>query len=226
VATARTPFLDRLAGGDRDALMQRLRLRTVATGDHLLRQGEPGHDVVVVLSGRVKLVVAVAPDLQVLLGLRGPGDLLGELAALDEGPRTASALALEPGTVGHLAATELRAFLAERPAVAWALMRMLAARLREADIGRIELSTHDALGRVAARLVELGEQHGVPDDGGGMRIELGVTQHDLAAWTGASRPAVARALQAMRRLGWVSTGRRVIVLHDLDALRERCATGR
>lgn len=205
--------------------MAQLRLRDVAPGDQLVRQGEPGHDVVVVLSGRAKLVVAIGGGHDVLLGVRGPGDLLGELAALDEGPRTATAVALETGTAGHLPAPELRRFLADRPAVSWALMRMLATRLREADVGRIELSSQDALGRVAARLLELGEHHGRRADDG-VHIELGVTQYDLAAWTGASRPAVARALQAMRRLGWVSTSRRVIVVHDAEALRARCAMGR
>lgn len=217
-----TPFLEQLGSDDRAELVDRLRRRDVSPGDIVLRHGEPGDEIVLVLTGRVKLVVVGRDDREVLLALRGPGDLLGELAAIDHGPRTATVIALEQGTVGYLPAVALRTLLADRPAVAWALMRMLVTRLREADLARIELSTQDALGRVAARLLELGDRYGTAG-ADGTRIEMGVTQQDLVAWTGASRPAVARALQLMRGLGWVSTGRRAIVLHDLDALRERCA---
>ena len=56
-----------------------------------------------------------------------------------------------------------------------------------------------------------------------MRIELAMTQEELAGWTGASRESVARALQLMRRLGWVTTSRRTITIIDLDAVRLRRA---
>ena len=78
----------------------------------------------------------------------------------------------------------------------------------------------DATARVAARLVELAESHGeaVP---GAVRIELALSQEDLAGWVGASREAVSRALRLFRERGWIATRRRGITVLDLDALRGR-----
>jgi CRP/FNR family cyclic AMP-dependent transcriptional regulator len=217
-------FLHELDPDDRDALTRRLRFHRYTAGQLILRQGEAGNDAVVIREGRVKLVAATSDGREVLLAVRGDGELLGEMAALDGQPRGASAVALEAVDAGHISSSELRAFLAEHPRAALVLMRLLMRRLREADRGRIELSTHDALGRVAARLLELGERYGRPGPRG-MQIELPITQEELASWTGASRPAVARALGLMRQLEWIATSRRAIVIHDLEALRLRCSIG-
>jgi CRP-like cAMP-binding protein len=221
----RRAFLAGLGDADRAALLALVRRRSHAAGDVLLREGEPGNDVVVVLRGRVKLVAGISDGRPVLLAVRGEDDLLGELSALDGRPRTATAVALEPVDAGYLAATVLRAYLVEHPRAALGLMRLLADRLREADQGRVDLSAHDALGRVAARLLELCERYGEPCEEG-LRIDLPITQDDLASWTGSSRQAVARALGLMRSLHWVTTSRRTIVVHDVEALRARCVPGR
>jgi CRP-like cAMP-binding protein len=120
----------------------------------------------------------------------------------------------------YLSADELRRFLAAHPGVALVLIRMLVRRLSEADRDRIDLATQDSVGRVAKRLVELAAEHGTPD-GAGTRIELSLTQDELASWTGATRETVSRALALMRRLGWIGTDNRSITVLDADALRER-----
>jgi CRP-like cAMP-binding protein len=74
---------------------------------------------------------------------------------------------------------------------------------------------------VAKRLVELAADHGTPD-GAGTRIELSLTQDELASWTGATRETVSRALRLMRRLGWIATDHRSITVLDPGALRDRC----
>jgi CRP-like cAMP-binding protein len=212
-------FLASLHSEDREALLATMRRREFEAGDVLLRQGEPGNEVIVLLAGRVKIVArAVSSGTGVLLGLRGAGDLLGELAAIDAQRRLADAVALEAGAAAVASAIELRGLLAERPGISLAVIRMLAGRLREADRGRTEFATRDSLGRVALRLLDLIERHGVPAREG-LRIELPITQEELAGWSGSSRAAVARALALMRRLGWVTTSRQMIVVHDLGALR-------
>jgi CRP/FNR family cyclic AMP-dependent transcriptional regulator len=212
------PFLDALTIADRDALLALLRRRTLATGTVLLREGEPGNDVLVVLDGMVKLVATPPQGREVVLGMRGAGDLLGELSALDGEPRSASVVALGDVEVGILSATALREFLADRPRAALVIMRLLVERLREADRGRVELSIHDTLGRVAARLVVLCDRLGEPCDDG-QRIAMPLTQAELASWVGASRQAVAGALNVMRKLGWVTTSQRAITVQDVETLR-------
>jgi CRP/FNR family transcriptional regulator, cyclic AMP receptor protein len=119
-----------------------------------------------------------------------------------------------------IAASDFRKFLAENPRASLALIVMLSRRLRDADQKRVEFAADDTMTRVAARIVELSERFG--DEGTqGFEIELPISQEELAGWTGCSRDSVVKALQAMRGLGWIETQRRRIVVHDVEALRQR-----
>jgi CRP-like cAMP-binding protein len=77
------------------------------------------------------------------------------------------------------------------------------------------------VGRLAKRLLELASEHGIPVPEG-TRIELSLTQDELASWTGATRETVSRALRLMRSLGWIASDQRAITVMDAAALRERC----
>ena len=186
----------------------------------ILRAGAAGDDVVLVLHGRVKLVARGAAGREVVLAIRGPGELLGEMAVLGGQRRTATALAVDDVEAGYLRADELRTFLAEHPDATLVLIRMLVRRLSEADRDRVDLATQDSVGRVAKRLLELADHHGTPT-AGGTRIELSLTQDELASWTGATRETVSRALRLMRQLQWVATSNRSITILDPAALRGR-----
>jgi len=157
---------------------------------------------------------------EVVLAIRGPGDLVGELSAIDGEPRSATATALEPVDVLVLAAGDFRAFLERNPRVALLLVAMLARRLRDADRKRVEFTAQDSTGRVAARVVELSERFGDEVEQG-LRIDLPISQEELAGWTGCSRDSVVKALHAMRELGWIETERRRITVLDVEALRRR-----
>jgi CRP-like cAMP-binding protein len=215
------PFLRQLGPDDADALVQRVRKRRIARSEPLLRAGAAGEEVVLVLSGRVKLVAYGADRREVVLAIRGPGELIGEMAALGGQRRTATVVAVDDVEVGYLAADELRSFLAAHPDVALVLIRMLVRRLSEADRDRVDLATQDSVGMVAKRLLELASEHGTRV-GMGTLIEFALTQDELASWTGATRETVSRALRLMRRLGWITTDHRSITVLDPDALRERC----
>ena len=82
------------------------------------------------------------------------------------------------------------------------------------------MATRDSVGRIAKRLLELAADHGSPS-AGGTRIELSLSQDELARWTGATRETVSRALRLMRQLGWVATNHRTITVLDPAALRDR-----
>jgi len=215
------PFLRQLGANDAEALLQRLRRRVVPKASPVLRAGSAGEDVIVVLEGRVKLVAAGAGGREVVLAIRGPGELIGEMAVLGGMRRTATGVAVDEVTVGSIEGDEFRAFLAEHSDVGLVLIRMLVRRLAEADRDRIDLATHDSIGRVAKRLLELAADHGVPAEVG-RRIDLSLSQDELASWTGATRETVSRALRLMRALGWIATDRREITVLDPAALRRRC----
>ncbi len=224
MSAAHVPFLRQLGSEEADALLALVRRRTVSRNNSILRAGAAGDEVVLVLAGRVKLI-AYGPDRrEVVLGLRGPGELIGEMAALGSQRRSADAIAVDDVEVGLLAAEELRGFLRSHPDAAFVLIRMLVSRLSEATRDVVDLATRDSVGRVAKRLVELAAEHGSPV-GGGTRIELSLTQDELAQWTGATRETVSRALRLLRQLGWVSTDPRSITVLDAEALRERAGGG-
>ena len=142
------------------------------------------------------------------------------MSALDGGPRSATATALEPVEVVAVSREAFTAFLDRTPGVALVLARMIARRLRDADRKRTEYLGQDTVGRVCSRLVELADRFGAPE-GDGVHIELAITQEDLAGWTGSSREAVSKALQQLRSLDIVATGRRRITVLDPAALRQR-----
>jgi CRP/FNR family cyclic AMP-dependent transcriptional regulator len=218
-----TPFLRQLGAQDAEALLQRLRRRGVAKAAPVLRAGSAGEDVIVVLEGRVKLVAAGAGGREVVLAIRGPGELIGEMAVFGGIRRTATGVAVDDVEVGSISGKDFRTFLTEHPDVGLVLIRMLVRRLAEADRDRIDLATHDSIGRVAKRLLELAADHGVPAEVG-RRIDLSLSQDELASWTGATRETVSRALRLMRALGWIATDRRTITVLDPAALERRAAS--
>lgn len=224
MSTGHLPFLRQLSSEDADALLALVRRKTIKRGTEILRAGAAGEEVVLILRGRVRLVAFGADHREVVLALRGPGELIGEMAALGSGRRTATGVAVDDVEAGFLHAQELAGFLREHPDAAIVLIRMLVHRLAEATRDVVDLATRDSIGRVAKRLVELSSQHGVAT-AGGTRIELPLSQDELARWTGATRETVSRALRLMRQLGWVATDHKSITVLDPSALRERSGTG-
>jgi CRP-like cAMP-binding protein len=214
------PFLRQLGHEDADALVELVKRRSVRRAEPILRAGSAGDEVVLVLEGRVKLVAYGTERREVVLAIRGPGELIGEMAALGGQRRTATAVAVDDVEAGYLRSDELRRFLGEHPDAALVLIRMLVRRLTEATRAMVDLATQDSVGRLAKRLLELAEDHGKPA-GEGIRIELSLTQDELASWTGATRETVSRALRLMRQLSWIATDNRSITVLDPEALRER-----
>jgi CRP-like cAMP-binding protein len=213
-------FLAELDAAGREAFDRLGRHRRFDAGAPLFLEGDLGGNVMVIHSGHVK-VFATSDDAHgVLLAVRGPGDVLGDLSAIDNEPRSASGTALDPVDAQVIAASEFRTFLADTPGAGLALLRVVIARQRDSDRMRVEFGARDTSGRVALRLLELAETAGEPaSNGNGIRIVLPLTQDDLAGWVAASREAVARALASLRRRGLITTGRREITIVDLEALR-------
>jgi CRP/FNR family transcriptional regulator, cyclic AMP receptor protein len=218
--TASREFFDQLTVDEAAALEKAGRRRDYRRGSVLMREADRSDWVLLLRSGRVKVAVDTASGMEVVLAVRGPGALLGELSALDREPRSATVTALEPVNALLVPVAEFEAFLQRHGRVAYLLMRTVIGRLRDADRKRIEFGAHDTTGRVAARLVEMAERFGQPTEDG-VRIALPFSQDELAGWTGASRESVSKALGALRSRGLIRTGRMSVVVRDLDALRAR-----
>lgn len=213
-------FLDALTETEAEDLRSIGRPRAYGANVTLFHQGDEAGPVVVLLSGRAKVVSLSSAGREVIVAVRGPGDLLGELSAIDGEPRSATVTTLEAVDALLIPGSAFAAFLERCPRVALVILRMVAGRLRYADAQQADFATHDVVGRVAHRLVELSERFGAPA-AGRIEIELPLSQEELAAWTGASREAVSKALQLLRSLRIVETGRRHVTVLDPEALQRR-----
>lgn len=220
----RAGFLDHLPDDARQALVSVGSRRRFPAGSSLFVEGERSERVVAVLRGSVKITSLSAGGRESVLSLAGPGDLIGELSAIDQAPRSASAVAMEPVDAIVVQAGDFEQFLERWPSAAVLLLRIVVARLRAIDRRHAEFGSYQAPARIAARLVDLAESHGRPDPelgAGAVTIDLPLSQDELAGMAGASLEAVAKALGAMRLQGLLITKRRRITILDLEGMRKR-----
>jgi CRP/FNR family cyclic AMP-dependent transcriptional regulator len=214
-------FWSALPPADQIALLAAGSTRGFARGRALLHQDQMPDAVILLRSGQVKVCRSTPAGHESVLAIRGPGELLGELAAIDGQPRSASVIALEEVEALVVSPHAFRSFLAGHPAAAMAMLGMLSRRLRDADAKRLGFGK-TTQGRVAERLLELADRFGTAE-AGFTRIELRISQDELAGWAGASIESVGRALATMRSLHWIETARREIRILDMDALRRAAA---
>ena len=213
-------FLSRLTPDDAAALVGMGRVRRYPARSAVFFEGDDAHEVLIITSGEVKVTVTSPDGRDVVLDVLGPGELLGELSAIDGAPRSAGAATLGAVELVAVDVARFNQFVDDYHRVAIALLRSVAGRLRHTTRRQVEFGTVDALGRVCGRIVEMMDRYGHPD-GGRVEIAAPLSQTELGGWTGLSREAVVKALAALRALGWITaTGRSITVL-DPEAIRTR-----
>jgi CRP/FNR family cyclic AMP-dependent transcriptional regulator len=196
--------------------------RTYPAGRTVFREGDHGGVVLALRTGRVKICTHTPAGREVVVAIKGRGEFVGELSALDGRPRSATAIAVERSEVLVLSADAFNTFLEGHPRFAVHLLRLLAAHVRAADRLLTEREAGDMVSRVVSRLLQLGED--VREHTGVLRpVVLSLSQDDLAAWVGASREATSRALGHLRSAGLVDTGRHRITVLDPAVLSQHGA---
>jgi CRP-like cAMP-binding protein len=162
--------------------------------------------------GRVK-VTRVDPDgNELVLAIRGPGELVGEMAVLGYTARSATVTALAPCVTYMLASANFLRIVREKR-VEGTLLRHVIARYRESEDARADLAGLTAMQRIAKVLFRFATVVN------GEHPELDLSQEELAGATGLSRASVAAALATFRQQGLIVTGRRNLVISDLARLR-------
>jgi CRP/FNR family cyclic AMP-dependent transcriptional regulator len=217
-------FLAALTDDEAADLRSRAITRRFRRGATLMSQGEAPGRVLVIEKGRVKVTAITEDGREMVLAFGGPGDLLGELSALGGSPRVATVRALEPLSALAVASGDFDAFLVSNPRVALVILRVVIARLRDADRQQVEFAAYQTLTRVARRLVELAERYG-EQSGEVIKITLPISQEELAGWAGASREAISKALHDLRAAGLIETGRRHITVLDPEQLGQMAGLG-
>jgi CRP/FNR family cyclic AMP-dependent transcriptional regulator len=190
-----------LAEADRLNVARRMREAFYPSGQAIFARGGAGTDVYLVLEGRVRLSVLSAEGRELSFSYAGPGDLFGEIAALDGGRRTADATAVTPVRAMTLAHNALRQLVATTPAFAGAVIAFLCRRLREADFQLEGVALHRIEVRLARFLLGLLRQREGAATAARGTIDLGMSQGELALLLGASRPKVCASLALLEDMG-------------------------
>jgi len=218
-----TPHLDLLRGIDFFADAPDSDLHQVAgaavvhdlvRNDVLFAEGDEPGSLYVVLRGRIAIVMSSEADhRESVVALMDSGDLFGELGMIDDGPRSASARALEPSGVLEIPYAPVRRMFDTNPALLWNAARILALRLRGLNEVLSDSVFLDVTGRTAKRLIELSN--------GQDEFILPVTQEELAGMVGASRERVNKAIASFVRLGWIDQHERSYRIRQRDRLEQR-----
>lgn len=214
----RVPFLARLEREDRSALLALGNQLDFAPRVELLHQHEPSSHILLIVHGWTKVTASAANGYEALLALRGPGDIIGESAALTGRPRSATVTALEPVRAVAVELQRFTGLLTERPAVSFVLLGLTSDRTRAADRRRLEFASMNVRERFAVLLLDLARTHGLRTEEG-IVLAVPLSKQELAGAVGASREMVQRLLKELRTRGAVVTGRRALVITRPDILR-------
>jgi len=190
----------------------------VGPGELVLDFGDTTDDVFFVAEGAVRVMVRTPAGQEVILGDLGPGEVFGEMAAIDGAPRSANVTALHPARLCRLPAAAFLEVALRSPAVGLRVMRVLTARLRLQDERLFELTVLPVRHRLASELLRLSrprEGHGAA----GHVVSPPPPQHVLAARIGARRETISLMLTELAREGLVEVSARAIVLPRPEALR-------
>jgi CRP-like cAMP-binding protein len=172
------------------------------------------------MRGCVKIFADSVDGRLVLLSIRMPGDVVGELAVLDGHLRSATGRAAGPVVARAIGATALNGYLAAHPAADRAVRDRIASRLREATQERIQVNNAAPVPRrLAWALCLLGERYGVPV-ADGLLVDVPLSQADIASLIATSEQSVRKALSGLRAEGVVRWTYRKTVITDLDRLQE------
>lgn len=198
---------------DLNRLFANAKPQNLRNGQVLFEVGDPADTLYLIDKGRLE-ISRIAVDGQKLTHNFMTGGLLGEIAALDGGMRTASARAITDCTLRSVKAAHVFALIRTDPDVAEALIRVLCARLRQIDRDVNAYATLTLRGRLAMRLLDLSAK--TEDRTGWIRI----SQNDLAEYIGAARESVNKELADLKAENLVDQRRAAVKVVNAERLAE------
>jgi CRP-like cAMP-binding protein len=213
-------IFERVPSAELAELATQLRRRTFRRNEVIVHRGDPAGALHVIRTGRVKITLPSEEGEETVLAVMGPGACIGEVAALDGGPRSATMTAMEPVETLSLLRDDLLAAARRSPDLALALITTLAAKLRRADAWLEDSYFQDLDTRLARRLLELAEEHG-RQTADGIEVAVPLTQTDLAGMLGATRVSVNRVLGIYQDQLLLRLDRGAFIILQPDAMRAR-----
>ena len=189
--------------------------RSVSRSTVVLAAGDTTDSLYIVLSGRLKVMMGDADGKEVILSILGPGEFFGEMGLIDDAPRSASVVAIEPCELLQLAKRDFKKCMSDSFDMTQEVMRGLVRRLREADRKIGSLALLDVYGRVARLLLDMSE-----NVNGEKVVTKRLPKQDIAKMIGASREMVSRVMKDLQTGGFIEVRGSAIVLRDTIMLPE------
>jgi CRP/FNR family cyclic AMP-dependent transcriptional regulator len=189
--------------------------KSVARSTTILASGDTTDSLYIVLSGRLKVLMSDSDGKEVILSILGPGEFFGEMGLIDDSPRSASVVAIEPCELLSIAKRDFKKCLQENFEMSMAVMRGLVRRLREADRKIGSLALLDVYGRVARLLLDMADTVD-----GEKIVTKRLPKQDIAKMIGASREMVSRVMKDLQMGGYIEVRGSNIVLRDSIILPE------
>ena len=214
------PLFAGLADEDIRELMAVAKRRTFRSGEVIFHREDPGVVLYVIKEGKVKISLISPEGQEISLVVFGKGECFGEFAILDGLPRSADAVAMEKVECYTLQRSDFHQAIMKNPKIAIQVMEVLSKRLRSTDQMVEDLIFLDVYGRVAKKLLELAEAHGTKVEDG-VRIDVRLTQQELASMVGASRESVNKVMGYFTDKNFISTDKHKITLHRMSELKRR-----
>ena len=198
--------------------------RRLKADEPLFVAGEPGDGCYQLERGLLKVVVTSPRGEERILAMLGPGAIVGELAMLDGGPRSASVFAVRECELRFISRAAFEEKTSRHPEIDHYLIKVLAARLRQTNEAMAASSFLTVQARLARALLELGKHVGEDDGAGRVVIGHKISQSDLAAMAGVARENVSRVMSDWKRNKLVTRSSGLYCLCDIATLKRIMAS--
>ena len=189
------------------ALVSVVTRRSVPRGSIIMAAGDAVDSLYIIISGRLKVMMSEADGKEVILSILGPGEFFGEMGLIDNSPRSASVVTIEPCELLSVTKRDFKKCIVKNVEMSMTVMRGLVRRLREADRKIGSLAMLDVYGRVARLLLDMSE-----NVNGQMMIANRLSKQDIAKMVGASREMVSRVMKDLEMSGYIEVRGSTIVL--------------
>lgn len=203
------PLFNGLPEADLNAINAHAVTKTYAKNTVIINEGDVSDSLYLILNGRVKVYLSDEDGKEVILNTQGPGEYFGELALIDEAPRSASVMTLDDTKLSIVLKRDFEGCLARHPEIALRVIKGLTKRLRMLTENVKSLALMDVYGRVARTLLSL-----AVEEDGKMVVQQRMTQRDIAAMIGASREMVSRILKDLTVGGYITMDKKSITINE------------
>jgi CRP-like cAMP-binding protein len=215
----RVPLLQSLSEGELRAIADLSTRKRVKPRETVVQQSDPGNELFVLISGHLKVVSTDPEGRDAGLGVMGPGEVFGEVALLDGGPRSATIVALDPCELLVIRREHWLRFLKGSPDTAIQLLAVLAGRLRRLTERTEDIAFLRVGERLAKTIATLAESYGEKQPDGSIRLALKMSQQEMGDLVGATRESANKQIRAWEQDGLISQDHGHLIIRDLEALR-------